>query len=374
MTARTTVAPVLEPVRSRRRLREFLRLPERIYAGDPRWVPPLHAQVRAWSADPGVGLYLLRDAEGEVVARTTLHADAAFDAKLGGRHQLFGLTEFVDDDAVAAALFAAIDAAGRRAGCAAVLGPVSLLPNQSGGVITSGFADRGFVDSAWNHPYYPAAYERHGFAPRFAADTWICPDLPADDREPGEVFGFDDARIAAERLELHRGDRRRLGQQLPILRELLNASFAQLDYYTEISAEQLRRQTDGLAHLLDEDLLLYLTKAGRPIAFVLCVPDISPFLAATGGDLHPANQLRLLATRGRYRREAVLIIKGVVPDEQGKGYARLLSRELLRNLRAGGYRTLRSTWVQRTNPASAAQYVAMGGRPLHGYSFYARSL
>jgi len=151
---------------------------------------------------------------------------------------------------------------------------------------------------------------------------------------------------------------------------MLNASFAQLGYYTEISAAQLRAQTDGLAYLLDESLLLYLTKAGRPIGFVLCLPDISEFVVRVRGDLGPVNQLRLLATRRRYRQEAVLVVKGVVPDEQGHGYQRLLSRELHRNLRAGGYTTLRSTFVERDNPASAAQYRRMGGRPLHGYTFY----
>src|SRR5215469_2376958 len=58
---------------------------------------------------------------------------------------------------------------------------------------------------------------------------------------------------------------------------------------------------------------------------------------------------------GPDRRDAVLIIKGTVPDEQGRGYMRLLSRELLRALRAGGYSALRSTFVERSNPGSAAQ-------------------
>jgi hypothetical protein len=107
---------------------------------------------------------------------------------------------------------------------------------------------------------------------------------------------------------------------------------------------------------------------------VPCVPDISEFIAAVGGDLHVVNQLRLLYRRSRYRREAVLIIKGTIPEAQGHGYMRLLSRELLRNLRAGGYQALRSTYVERSNPGSAAQYVAMGGRPLHGYTFYEKSL
>ncbi|MFB4263022.1 hypothetical protein [Nonomuraea sp. GTA35] len=354
----------LRPVETRRDLRDFLAFTDHLYAGEERFVPPLHATVRGWHRR-GVRLFLLRRG-GRVVARTTLHTDAALDARLGRDTQLFGLTEFAEE--AAEELFEAICAAGAAAGRKAAFGPVSLLPNQAGGVITSGFGERGFIDSAWNRPYYPAAYEACGFSRRFESDTWICP-VP---QEP--VFAFDDARIRAEELRVHRGDRRRVREQLPILREMLNTSFAQLGYYTEISAEQLAEQTDGLAYLLDEALLLYLTKAGRPVAFVLCLPDISRFIAGIRGNLHLVHQLRLLATRSRYRREAVLIIKGTVPDEQGHGYMRLLSRELHDGLRRGGYHTLRSTYVERDNPGSAAQYVAMGGRPLHGYTFYDKDL
>jgi hypothetical protein len=52
---------------------------------------------------------------------------------------------------------------------------------------------------------------------------------------------------------------------------VLNASFAQLGYYTPISAAQLAAQTVGLAYLLDERLLLWLERAGRPVAFVVVV-------------------------------------------------------------------------------------------------------
>ncbi|MFI6603408.1 hypothetical protein ACIBHX_44840 [Nonomuraea sp. NPDC050536] len=350
----------LTTVDGRADLRAFLRLTDELY--DERFIPPLHATIRGWQRQ-GVRLCLLKDG-ARVVGRTTLHTSDAFDAKLGRRLQLFGLTEFAEG--AGEALFDAICA--EAAGKDAVFGPVSLLPNQAGGVITSGFGERGFIDSAWNHPYYPQEYDKYGFRRRFESDTWICP-VPA---EP--VFRFDDSRIAAEDLEIHRGDRRRIGRQLPILREMLNASFAGLGYYTEISAEQLSQQTDGLAYLLDEALLLYLTKAGRPIAFVLCLPDISEFVAKIRGNLHIANQLRLLASRSRHRREAVLIIKGTIPAEQGRGYMNLLSRELHQGLLQGGYQALRSTYVEHSNPGSAAQYRAMGGRALHGYTFYEKDL
>lgn len=354
-------------VTDRAGLREFCDLPLRLHPAD-RYVPLADSVIARWWRDDAVELFLARDAAGTAVGRTTLHRDARFDAKLGRRHQLFGLTEFRDDEA-AAALFDLAADRGRDA--EALFGPVGLLPNQTGGVITSGFDERGFIDSAWNPARYPDTYERHGFARRFEADTWRC-DLPGPD--PDTLFPFDDTRRRAEGLVLRHGSRRRFAAQLPILRAMLNASFAQLGYFTEIGADELAAQTDGLAYLLDEALLLWLEKDGRPVAFAVTVPDVSEFLMRVGGRLGPLNQLRLLATRGRYRRDAVIIIKGTVPGEQGRGYLTLLSRELHRNLRAGGYHTLRSTWVERDNPASASQFRRMGGRPLHGYTFYERGV
>ncbi|WP_305787076.1 GNAT family N-acetyltransferase [Symbioplanes lichenis] len=348
------------PVRSSADFRDFLDLPLRLHPRD-RYVPmpaPVVARQRR-----AARLFLVRDARGRTVGRISTHRDAAFDAKAGPR-QLFGHAEFIEDDEVFAALLQPVLAA---ADGRALFGPVALLPNQTGGVITSGFEHRGFVDSAWNPAYYPAFYERHGFTRRFEGDTWIV-DVPGSASD----FHFDDARMAAEGLVIRHGSRRGFRAQLPILREMLNASFAQLGYYTDISAGQLAEQTDGLAYLLDEGLLLWLEKAGRPVAFVIAVPDVSEFFMRTGGRLGLVSQLRLLVTRARHRRDAVLVVKGTVPEEQGRGYATLLARNVHRHLETSGYRFLRSTFVERDNGASAASYRRAGGRPLHGYTFYER--
>ncbi|MEV6632904.1 hypothetical protein AB0M54_19370 [Actinoplanes sp. NPDC051470] len=329
------------PVITRADFREFCDFPVRLHPRSlyvPLPVPVLARHRRV------ARFFLVRDRSGRVVGRTSVHRDPAF-----GPEQLFGHTEFVDDDAVFEALMAVTSGP--------VFGPVALLPNQTGGVITSGFESRGFVDSAWNPPYYPFFYERHGFTRRFESSTWILSSFSSSPLPP-----------LAPGMVIRHGSRRRLGSQLPILREMLNAGFAQLGYYTPISAAQLAEQTDGLAYLLDEGLLLWLEIFGRPVAFVVAVPDISRFLMSTGGRLGPLDQLRLLATRSRYRRSAVLVIKGCVPGEQGRGHVSRLTRHLHHNLAAGGYRTLRSTFVERDNVASAAN----SGRPLHGYTFYQR--
>ena len=156
------------------------------------------------------------------------------------------------------------------------------------------------------------------------------------------------------------------------MREMLNASFAQRGYYTEIDEDEFAYQVDGLAHLIDERIALYLFKAGEPIAFMLCIPDISDFVRKVNGDLNALNQLRLLLTRGRYRREAICVIQGTCRSEQGNGYIGLLSGELLRTCASAGYETLRGTFIENENVASSA-YRRMG-RPAHGVTFYPRGV
>ena len=366
-------------VSSRRQLDDWIALTDRLYAGTPQFVPPVRQQLRDFHAQKAPYLrhgdieLLSLVREGAVVARTTAHTNAKLDAKLAGPHLLFGFTEFVDDDAVFAALVDALESRARRLGARRLFGPVNLLPNQSGGVVTSGYDERGFVDSPYNHPYYPALYERHGFERRFEGETFVLQGLDRGGPPVEELFPFDQDRIERERLEVRHVNRRRMKQELDVVRRLLNASFAQLGYYTEIDADELAYQVAGLGFLLDERIALYLFKAGEPIGFVLCIPDISDFVRRVNGNLGPLSQLRLLLTRGRYRSEAICVIQGILPAEQGKGYLRLLTRELLRNLRAAGYRTLRGTFIEHGNVASSAHADRLG-RPLHGVTFYVREL
>ena len=91
------------------------------------------------------------------------------------------------------------------------------------------------------------------------------------------------------------------------------------------------------------------------------------------GNLNALNQVRLLATRAGVRSEAIGVIQGTVPGEQGKGYLRLLARELIPQPRGAGYHTLRGTFIEHENVASSA-YTGRLGRPAHGVTFYARNM
>ncbi|WP_044439876.1 hypothetical protein [Agreia bicolorata] len=351
--------------------REFVELPSRLWPHELA-VPLLESTIRSWyrgtSAHPEpVRLVVVRDDEGRVVGRSTVHTDARLDEKFGVPSQLFGATDFANAEA-AEALFEHLDETARAAGKLQILGPVSLLPNQSAGVITSGFDERGFVDSAWNPEWVPGVYEAAGFSRTQEAQTWIV-EVGAVKATPPTP-----AELAAAGIRLEYGDKSKTDTLIPELLVVLNAAFEQLPYYTRITSAEMKAATDGLSFLLDEKLLLLARDedSGEGVAFILVLPDISPFVQKVRGRLTALRQLELLLTRGRYRREAILIIQGTAPDRQGRGILTLLSRQLQVNLTEGGYRRLRTTTVGLDNVGSARQFSRFGGRPLHGSTLYRR--
>ena len=126
-------------------------------------------------------------------------ARAAFDAKVGPAQLLFGFTEFVDDDRVLRRDRGRARGPGRDAALAVSSGPSNLLPNQSGGVITSGFArPRLRRLPRTTSRTTPSVYERHGFDACVRgrdvgrAATCCVTRAPVE-----ELFLFDDDRIAA---------------------------------------------------------------------------------------------------------------------------------------------------------------------------------
>ncbi|WP_231916162.1 hypothetical protein [Microbacterium karelineae] len=341
-------------------------------------VPLLRPVIRSWFAGTSphpelITLLTAHDASGRAVARTTVHTDPRFDEKIGARALLFGATDLGGDEragrAAMAALLPELERRARAIGARELVGPVSLLPNQAGGVITSGFDERGFVDSAWNAEWVPRAYEEAGFARWNESDTWIVDVAGNGDPAPPSAD-----ELARAGITIEHASRRDVPRLIPEVREVLNAAFAQLPYYTPITPDEMAAATDGLAWLLDERLLLAARdRSGDLVAFVIAIPDITRAVQRSGGRMDPLTLARLLAGRRRIR-DAVLVIQGTRPDAQGRGILTLLSRELQHGLRAGGYRTLRSTYVGRDNPASARQFERFGGRPLHGYTFYRRSI
>lgn len=358
---------------------EFVELPGRV--SDPsREVPVLESTLRAWwkgkhAHESSVEL-LLASRDGIPIARAVTHTSAALDAKLGSRLQLFGAVTASDAEALGA-IVRAVEERAASAGRKELLGPVTLLPNQVGGVITSGFGERGFVEGAWNPDWVPSAYEGLGFTTWNESATWIAR------LEQGRLGQIEDdaftaptgAELEAAGIVIQRTSRLRLPRDIARQRKLVNAAFAELPYYTKISQAQMREATSGLVAIIDPSIWVFAldAKTRGPLGFLLCVPDVTRIVQRSSGRIGPRQLLEIWRQR-KEPREAVLTIQGTTPEGRGRGISTLLGRTVGEALIEGGYTALRSTYIGHDNPASARQLSRMGGKQLHRTVFYRRAV
>ncbi len=106
----------IRPVRSRRDLKRFVKVPFDLHRDHPQWVPPLildRMQFLNRRKNPyfehAEAEYFLAERDGVPVGRITAQFDRRWDEFQGGEDGMFGFFESVDDREVAEALLSAAE-------------------------------------------------------------------------------------------------------------------------------------------------------------------------------------------------------------------------------------------------------------------------
>ena len=114
------VSVEVEPVASRRDLREFIELPFRLHANAEQWIPPLRIERRLFLSPRfnaffkhGEAQLFLARRDGRVVGRISAQIDTAFNDFQENAWGMFGFLELEEDLEVLRALLEAAEA-----GCA----------------------------------------------------------------------------------------------------------------------------------------------------------------------------------------------------------------------------------------------------------------
>jgi hypothetical protein len=151
-------------------LRDFIDLPWRIYAGYPRWVPPLKKEVRRmldprkhpfWEFSERI-LFLARRGS-ETVGRIAGIIDSHYNQFHSEKMGIWGFFECADDPEAAAALFSSVETWVRQKGMNFIRGPFSPSTNYETGLLIEGFDYRPVLMMTYNPPYYSKLVESCGF-------------------------------------------------------------------------------------------------------------------------------------------------------------------------------------------------------------------
>lgn len=361
----------VEPVENRRSLRAFLRFPETLYRDDPRWVAPLQRDERARLAQANpffshaeARLFLARR-DGVTVGRVAAIINRLHLERWEDGAGFFGFFEAVPDSVVAGALLGEVRRWLGSRGLTAVRGPVNPSTHDECGLLVEGFDRPPCLLMPYNPSYYAALLEGAGL--RLIRDL-VSYVVEVPRALPGRVEHV--ARAAEGRgIRVRRLDPRRLVAETQAIRTLYNAAWAGNWGAVPMTAEEASELAARLRPVLVPDLALIAERGGRPVGFVLCLPDYNPALRLLGGRLTPWGLARFLWRRRRLEGVRLMAL-GVVPEARRRGVDALLLREMLAAVRRRGHRWVEAGWILEENAVTRRAAERWGGRVVKRYRLY----
>jgi GNAT superfamily N-acetyltransferase len=345
--------PEVRPVVGRADLGAFIRLPHRLHAADPLWVPPLDRDVRG-VLDPGhpfhahadVQCFLARRA-GTVVGRIVAVVNRAYCEFHGERTGTFGLFEAEDDPAVATALLAAAESWLRGRGMTKVMGPFNLSTNDelwSPGFLVDGFHRPPVVMMGHSPPYYATLVETAGYTK--AKDLiayWI-----ADGTPPARLVQGVEKLARRQGIVIRPLDMRNLNADVDRIQAVYNSAWGRNWGFVPMSEAEIRHLARQLKPVVKPELCAIAEVEGEPVGFALALPDYNQVLRRMGGRLFPTGLLRMLWYRRSIDAARVLTL-GVRPGYRHKGLDALLILHLYREGVAAGYPRGECSWILEDN-------------------------
>lgn len=323
----TVSAVTIEEVTTKAQLRRFMNYPNELYRDNPYFIPSFYGDDLAdWNPakNPAFAYCeakaFLAYRDGEIVGRIGAILSHKANEKFGTHRMRFSQLDFIDDESVSSALFAAVENWAREKGCTEVHGPLGFTDLDREGMLVEGFDRRSLFITNYNHPYYPEHLERLGYHKDV---DWI------EYRITAPTAGSADAE-RLHRLSQHILDRKHLHvaqlhhktEYRPYVRqifELVNEAYAPLYGVVELSDAQINKYANKFIPLVNPEFACFvMDEAEKMVAFGVSLPDPSVALQSCRGKLFPFGWYDVLHDM-KHSDTLVMLLIAVRPDLQNAG-------------------------------------------------------
>ncbi len=344
-------------VRSARERRAFLTFPWRIYKDDPLWVPPL-LRDRAEAIDPTRGDFFKRgEAEcfvawrdGRPVGTICAGEDRFTNEQRGTRECVFGFFDYVDDDAVAAALVNRVIAWAKPRGLDALFGPFNLDYENGYGVLLEGRDRPPTLLCGHTPPYYRDFMDRFGFSPARGDNIAMAADIAEETPAYQRIARLAKSVRRRRNIVIRTPDLDRWDDEVDRVHHLLNTALVHLPDNIAWHRSAVEALVAPFRTIADMDLILFADVDGETVGFLPGVPNLNEILIHANGLRYPWDYLRVLKYKNRQPK--CLAIKSVLilPEYWGTGVAAVLGAEMIKRARAKGYTWCDLSITSEDNP------------------------
>jgi hypothetical protein len=370
------------PVSTNRDLDAFIRLPWRIYKGNPNWVPPLlYTENRRFSPKHNafyqhadVQLFLAHR-DSEAVGRISAQVDDEHNRYHGEHTGFFGFFECEDDPETARALLRTAEAWLRERGIDRARGPMSFSVNGEIGFLVKGHELPPQPLMPYTQPYYLSLVEAAGYAKAKDLFAWRWESFPVPDGSPRRMV--EELRSRAE-VTIRRARMKDFRQEVDTILALYNDAWSENWGFVPATDAEAEEMSNDLKLIVDTRIIPIVEVNGVPAGVALAVPNFNWAIQPLNGNLFPFGWLRFLwrlkVRRPESGRLLLLGIKKEFRTRQYAGLAYLLCDELYRGASEAGFNWAEFSWTLEDNGLINSIIKKVGAEQYKTYRIYEKSL
>ena len=332
----------ITPVTSKSDRKAFVDLPFRLYKDDPHWVPPLKGEAlglitpekNGWYSHAKAQLFLAREG-GRVVGRISAHLDTLAlempaERGFGPGVGFWGLMDAERED-IFVALLAKAEGWLRDQGMTRAIGPVSQSIWEEPGLLVQGFDQDPTIMMGHAKPEYQGWIERAGYTVTKQLFTY---ELDITQEFPPIVKRIIKSGESNPRIVVREVDKRRFEDEAAIILSILNDAWADNWGFVPLTPPEIKDVGVKLKPIVFNDLIRIAELDGKPVAFMITLPDLNEAIKPLNGSLLPFGWAKLLLWLRKPKVRTMRVpLMGVVKELQSSRMASQLAFMMIEYIR-----------------------------------------
>ncbi len=367
----------IKKLEGKKALRDFIKLPWRIYKSDPFWVPPLikerrdyfNPQKNPFYEHSQIQLFLaIKDGRpvGRIAALINHNHNEYHKEKTG----FFGFLETLPQYPIAQKLLDQARSWLKERGMEIMRGPMNFSTNDECGLLIEGFDLSPMIMMPYNPPFYQEFLEKFGL--RKAKDLWAY--LIDHSQQPPERMRRVAERVKEkEGLHIRQVNLKRFDGEVKLIKQIYNQAWSRNWGFVPMTDEEFDHLAKDLKKLVVPELVLIAEIDGEPAGFSMALPDYNQALKRVNGKLFPWGLFKLLWYAKKIDAIRVLTM-GVVHKYQKRGIDLVFYLETFDRGVEKGYKMGELSWVLEDNLLMNKALEDMGAKIYKRYRIYETKL
>ena len=370
----------IKEVKSRKDLKKFIYLPEKIHADHETWIHPIYMDEwayfdakknKAFSYSDTILLLAYRG--DEVVGRIMGIINSRYNEYKKEKTARFGYLEAWEEEAVIRALLQAVENWAREKGMTKMIGPYGFTDQDPEGFLIEGFQHHATIATYHNFDWMPRMIEKMGYDKD--VDYFVYQlDVP---KEIPEFYKKILERVKRKgHFELHELRKRRQIKPwiIPVL-DLMNECYigSNIYGYTPLDKQEMMDLAKRYLPVLDPRFVKVITKEGEIVAFIVGIPDMTAGIKKARGRLLPFGFLKILRA-AKKTKQLDLLLGAVKECHRGRGLDVLMGVGMIMSAQEAGYEVMDTHHELESNVKVRAEMEKMGGQLYKKYRVYLKTL